>query len=336
MKEFKGIDDVEKGIIHILKDKGVEEKNAEIVAKSLVFADARGTKSHGLNMLEAYIDRIENGGIAMNAIPEILKEDTNTVLCNGNNGFGQVTVMTLTKKLISKMKTSGISCGSARNLNHCGALAFYTIEAAKEGYVAFLFGNANPTVAPFNGKEAVLGTNPMSIAIPYGDKPIIVDMATSAVAKAKIYRAASLNERIDPSWALDKNGNPTDDPNEAIMGVLTTMAGPKGYGIAIAIEVLAGVLSGSGITHQVSSVHKKTDQGMNAGVFMILIDPFRFMNKEEYENRLSKLVVDIKSTRPQENKRITLPGELESILFDDAKKNGIEYYSSILQKYFDD
>lgn len=334
MPVIKSMEQVENGIQRLLEKNGVEAGNASIVAKALAFADARGTTSHGVNMLPAYLQRIKDKGIVVEAVPEIIKETNTIVILDGKNGFGQTAVDSLTKKLLEKMEGADIVCGSARNINHCGALAYYTSQAAKEGYIAFLFGNANPTVAPFGGREAVFGTNPLSIAIPYKDKPIIVDMASSTVAKAKIYKAAKMGEKIDPSWALDENGNPTDDPNEAVKGVLTTMAGPKGYGIAIAVEALAGVLSGGGITDEVYSVHKGTAQGMNAGVFMVLINPSSFMDSEEYNRRMEKLLHDIKASKPQEGKTIFLPGEIEAGIYEKSMASGIAYDEKVLERLF--
>jgi L-2-hydroxycarboxylate dehydrogenase (NAD+) len=150
-------------------------------------------------------------------------------------------------------------------------------------------------------------------------------MATSAVAKAKIYQAAKEGEKIDPSWALDAGGSPTDDPAKAINGVLTAMAGPKGYGIAVAVEILAGILSGGGITGEVNSVHKNPQAGMNSGAFGILIDIRAFMTEEEYSARMAKLIDEIKSAKPQPGQKIYLPGEIEDNNYEAALKSGIAY-----------
>lgn len=323
MSQKKTLEELRNEIEGTLTSRGVDGENAALVARSLAWADARGTRSHGVNMLEAYLERIEGGGIAPNAQPTVLSEDDSHVVMDGQNGFGQVAVYALWRKLAEKMSRSAIACGSVRNSNHCGALAFYTEEAAKEGYIALLFANANPTVAPFGGMEAALGTNPMSVAIPHGEEPVVLDMASSAVAKAKIYRAAALGEKIDPSWALDEEGHPTDDPEKAIHGVLTPMAGPKGYGIAVAVEALAGVLSGGGVTSQVSSVHKRTQQGMNAGAFMIVIDPGAFLSSGEFDMRMGRLVDEIKSSKPQPGQQIFMPGEIERETLRRAEKEGI-------------
>ncbi len=309
----------------ILQTLGVPSSNAAIVATSLVLADARGIRSHGVNMLPAYLERISKGGIQIHETVEIIKETPSILMLDGKNGFGQVAVSVLVEHLIEKGASADIVCGSVRNINHCGALSFYTEKAARAGFLAFLFANANPTVAPFGSMEAVLGTNPLSIAIP-ATEPIILDMATSSVAKARIYRAAKNGEKIDPSWALDAEGNPTDDPNKAIKGVLNAMAGPKGSGLAIAVEALAGLISGAGITREVNSVHHMPEKGMNSGVFTILIKISSFIQPEEYNQRIALLQNQIKQAKVRPgNQTVYLPGELESISLQRARSEGIEY-----------
>lgn len=325
MKVFKTIDQIRAYAAGVLSEKGVPEAAASLVADSLAYADGRGTKSHGLNMLPAYLERIDAGGIDINVQPRILREDICTAAVDACNGFGQTGVQFLAETLLKKVEKIPVVCGSVRRLNHCGALAYYTEQCAERGYIAFLFVNANPTVAPFGGMEAVLGTNPMSVAIPNGESPLVLDMASSAVAKAKIYHAAKTGQRIDPAWALDSEGNPTDDPRKAIDGVLTAMAGPKGYGIALVVEALAGVLSGAGITDQVSSVHRGLDKGMNAGGFLILVDPRAFLDGEEYDTRMEKLTRDVKNARPQPGQQIFLPGEIERGQAAKAGTRGVEY-----------
>ncbi len=325
MKVTKSMEEVRDYISRKLQEKGAVGENARLVADSLVYADARGTKSHGINMLAAYLERISAGGMDVHATPAVVKEEEAFAVIDACNGFGQAGVRMLADILLEKGKQMPVVCGCVRNLNHCGALAYYTEYCADKGYIALLFVNANPTVAPFGAMEAVLGTNPMSVAIPTEGRPVVLDMASSAVAKAKIYQAAKTNSKIDPSWALDAEGNPTDDPNKAIAGVLTAMAGPKGYGLALVVESLAGVLSGAGITSEVSSVHKGLTTGMNAGGFLILINPETFLPKEEYNCRMRQLTQNVKQAKPRPGGQVFLPGEIEQRKYERSKTEGIEY-----------
>lgn len=334
MKIIKKPEQVKYEINSLLLKYGVSSENAEIVASSLVFADMRGTKSHGLNMLEAYLQRIRSGGMNPQAIPEILNETQTTAVVDGKNGFGQVAAQKAVEIAIRKAKENNISGISIRNSNHCGALAYYTKQITESGLIGFMFANVNPSVAPFGGMESVLGTNPLSIAMTCPKMPIILDMATSTVAKAKIYQARQLGQSIDPSWAIDIEGNPTSDPDAAIKGVLTPMAGPKGYGLAVAVEVLAGVMTGAGITKEISSVHQGVDKGMNAGAFIMAINPGAFIEVSEFMARIEALSVEIKNSKPQPGKTIFIPGEIEEENYKKALRYGIEYeegfYSKVL------
>ena len=302
MNVTKTVDEARRYIAGVLEGAGASPEAADTVASALVYADARGTSSHGINMLEAYLERIEKGGIDPSAMPEVVREDAVTVVLDACDGFGQVGAQDLTDRLLRKMEDVSVACGSVRRLNHCGALAYYTEQAAREGYVAFLF-----------------------VAVPHGESPIVLDMASSAVAKGKIYHAAKVGERIDPTWALDAEGNPTDDPSKAINGVLNAMAGPKGYGIALVVEALAGVMSGSGFLGEVSSLHKDPSAGMNAGAFMVLVDPRAFLDEGEYEERMDRLVDTVKGSKARPGCSIFMPGEIEQGKLSKAKSDGIVY-----------
>ena len=133
MSIVKTMDEVREYVCSVLKEKNVNETVARTVADSLVYADARGTRSHGLNMLSAYVDRINGGGVDVNALPETIKEDASTAVVDARNTFGQYGVQYLTDVLLKKMGNASIVCGSVRNLNHCGALAYYTEQCAKKG-----------------------------------------------------------------------------------------------------------------------------------------------------------------------------------------------------------
>ena len=334
MKIVKTSEKIKSDIKNLLIRYGAGPDHAETVADSLVFADMRGTKSHGLNMLEAYLQRIEAGGMDPRAVPEIHKETIATAAVDGQNGFGQVAAQRAAEIAVKKAMENHISGISIRNLNHCGTLAYYTRQIAEEKLIGFMFANVNPNVAPFGGMEAALGTNPLSIALPCPRGPIILDMATSTVAKAKIYHARQLGQSIDPSWAIDTDGNPTTDPDAAIKGVLTAMGGPKGYGLAVAVEVLAGVMTGAGITKEVPSVHQGVGRGMNAGAFIMAVNPAAFIDTDEYLARVDAFYDEIKNSRPQPGKTIFLPGEIEEENYKTALRDGIEYEAEFYRQIF--
>lgn len=332
-KVYKKPEEMKTTLVALLKSIGATEENANIVADSLVYADMRGVKSHGINMVEAYVERAQHGGLKADAEVTVIRESASSVAIDANNGFGQVGAYKAAKLAMEKAKKTAVACASVKNSNHCGALAYYTDLIAKEGMIGMMFANANPTVAPFGGMEAVIGTNPLSISLPYKNGAVLVDMATSTVAKAKIYHAKTVGAKIDPSWAIDAEGYPTDDPVKAIAGVLTPMGGPKGYGLALAVEVFAGVLSGAGIMGELSSVHKSPEKGMNSGCFIVVIDPKAFLDEEDYNERMQQVIDTIKNSKPQPGKSIFLPGEIEDGVMAKAKEDGIEYDEALVAKF---
>lgn len=327
-------DELWQKVTEILLQYNVKKEHAEIVAETLVEAEIRGVKSHGINMLEAYLARISQGGININANPVIIRDRKATALIDAQGGFGQVAGKMAVDLAVKKASEHSISWIGVRRSNHCGMLAYYTEKISQAGFIGVMLANANPTVAPFGGMEAVLGTNPFSIAIPTEAKPIILDMATSNVAKAKIYRAKELNERIDPEWALDENGYPTDDPAKAINGVLTPLGGPKGYGLALAVDVLAGLLNGSGFAHYVKSVHKKVEESQNAGLTVMAVSIEALTELENYYQKINELITFIKESKPRPGYSIYLPGELEELHRRKVEKEGIQIDINVWNKVF--
>jgi len=327
-------DELNERIINRLGEFGVKSEHAAIVADTLVEAEMRGTKSHGINMLNAYLERIEQGGLNIEDDPVIIKQNQWMALVDARGGFGQVAGKFAVNLSIQNASERGIFWVGVRNSNHCGALAYYTERIARSGLIAIMFVNANPTVAPFGGMEAVLGTNPISAGIPTENSPIILDMATSSVAKARIYHAKERGEKINPDWALDEEGNPTDDPDKAINGVLTPMAGPKGYGLAIVVDVIAGILNRSGFSHYVNSVHKKTDECQNAGITIISVSIDAFLERETYYAKINELIKFIKTSKPRPDYNIYLPGEIEEHNRQIAKRHGIQIEKNLWERVF--
>lgn len=329
-------DELQQKILEILMKYGVKQKDAKIVADTIVEAEMRGVKSHGINMLPAYLRRIKDGGINIKVEPTIIKEKDFITLIDANGGFGQVAGEMATKIAIEKARKYSLSWIGVRNSNHCGMLAYYTEKIAHAGLIGIMLVNANPTVAPYGGMEAVLGTNPISVSIPTKNIPIILDIATSSVAKAKIYRAKELNEKINPEWAIDENGYPTDDPSKAINGVLTPLGGPKGFGLAIIVDVIAGILNNSGFSHYVTSVHKDTTKSQNAGLTIISVSLESFLELETYYQKVNELINLIKASKPRPGfDTIYLPGEIEAMNREKAIKKGLEIDENILNAAFE-
>ena len=195
---------------------GVPAKDARLVAANLLFANLRGVDSHGLIRLKAYCERLKAGGFKPDAQPEVVCEGASTALIDARDGLGQVAATMAMTLAIAKAEKTGMALVSARNSNHFGACAFYALQAVEREMIGFAATNAGPTMAPTGGREARLGNNAFAVAVPAGKHPpLVLDMATGAVAWGKIFVAQQEKRKIPTTWALDKHGRPTDDPDAA-------------------------------------------------------------------------------------------------------------------------
>ncbi|KPL16248.1 MAG: hypothetical protein AMJ93_15945, partial [Anaerolineae bacterium SM23_84] len=198
--------------------------------------------------------------------------------------------------------------------NHCGMLAYFTMRAMREGVIGFASCNGPVNMAPWGGKEVLVSNNPICFAIPAGDQqPIVLDMANSVVAKGRIYAARSEGEHIPSGWALDKYGQPTTDPSAALDGgSLLPMGGYKGYGLALVMGVLAGLMTGSAYSRGVGSLHHELTRGMNLGLLMGVLNVESFMPLPTFRQLVDTYVQQVRSSTPAPGfERVYLPGELE-------------------------
>ncbi|ALC05129.1 malate/L-lactate dehydrogenase [Corynebacterium deserti GIMN1.010] len=296
---------------HILEAVGVPNDDAHLVADSLVQADLWGHLSHGVLRLPWYVRRLQSG--AMKAVNDMrVISDLGAVLTiDGNDGIGQVLTNHARAEAVSRAKTHGIGAVAVKNSNHFGTAMYFTRRAAAQGCVSILTTNASPAMAPWGGREKKLGTNPWSIAAPFGESAAVVDMANTAVARGKIYQARQQGIEIPETWAITSEGAPTTDPSEAIDGVILPMAGHKGYAISFMMDVLSGVLTGSQHGTKVHGPYEPSPRG-GAGHLFIALDVAAFRDPTDFEDALSDLVDEVKSTpKAQGFEEIFYPGELE-------------------------
>ncbi|MCX8117043.1 MAG: Ldh family oxidoreductase [Desulfobacterota bacterium] len=298
--------------IEILKGLGATDEEALVVAECLVLADMRGIDTHGVHFLKLLADRVEANMIQIPTQLRVLKEDGSLSLLDGGNGLGQVAAHRAMQMTIKKAKEFGVGVTLIRKTNHIGILAYYTLMAAKEGMVGIVMSNSAPSMSPWGGAEPFLGTNPLSIAVPGGaDGPVVLDMSSSVVARGKIRRAERMREEIPLGWALDENGLPTTDPTAALRGTLLPIGGPKGYGLALMVDVLAGMLSGSSYGPMVKTFHQPVGP-TGIGVLTMAIDIDRLMPLDQFGQLMKSYVTSIKQSRKAKGvSEIYLPGEIE-------------------------
>ena len=291
---------------------GVPEDDARLVADSLVQADLWGHQSHGFLRLPWYAARLRSGAMAARTDPEVLSDTGPLLMLDGRDGIGQVLADRARALAVERARRFGVGVVGVRNSNHFGTAMYFTRRAARDGCVAILTTNASPAMAPWGGREKVLGTNPWSIAAPGSDGRVVaVDIANTAVARGKIYLAKNRGEPIPETWALSPDGAPTTDAAEGVLGVILPMAGHKGYAITFLMDVLSGALTGSGVGTDVRGPYEP-DGSSRCGHLFLALDPAAFGDPGEYRGRVERLVQQVKGVPlAQGFDEVFYPGELE-------------------------
>jgi len=304
---------------------GTPSEHAQIVVRHQVDANLKGHDSHGVMLLPTYVNRIDRGHIMPAAKPEVVSETATTIFVNGQWGFGPVVSEFTMEQCIAKAKEYKVAMGSVREQSHVGSLNDYPLMAARAGLIGIIMcdsGQSPKSVAPFGGREARLGTNPICIAFPTDlPGPVFIDMATSAVAAGKLGVARARNMPIPEGWVLDKDGHPTTNANDYYDGgVMLPLGGPeghKGYGLSFAVEPFAALLRGLGFGIDPQGRH-------NDGSFMLAMDPSAFMPLAEFKGQVEAFVKYLKETPPQEGfSEVLYPGEKEYKTRQQRERDGI-------------
>jgi ureidoglycolate dehydrogenase (NAD+) len=290
---------------------GLRPDDADVVAASLVAADLRGVGSHGVLRLPIYVERIRLGLVATDPVIEVRRTGPATAVVDGGNGPGQVVATRAMREAIALAREAGAGFASARHSNHFGAAGWFAMQAAEAGMVGIALTHCEADVLPYGGARAALGTNPIAVAAPRaGAPPLLVDMATSAVARGKISLAASEGRSIPGDWAVDADGQATTDP--AAVRAVRPMAGPKGYGLAVVVEILAGLLSGSRTGVEIRRMYDDFTAPHDVGHFLGAIDVARFVPLDAFTAALDGLAAQLRSVPPASGfDEVLLPGEPE-------------------------
>jgi len=298
---------------------GMPEHDARLIADTLVQADLWGHQSHGVLRLGWYLERIQNGVMKPVTKPEFVVDAGTIAVIDGHDGVGHVVTELATREAIKRAKAHGLGAVGVRMSNHFGTCMYYTRMGTQEGCAMFLTSNGGPAMAPWGGRKKIIGTNPFSVATPAGKHaPFLRDMANTGGARGKIYLARNRHQPIPEGWAIDKDGAPTTDAQAAIDGIILPMAGHKGYALAMMVDVLSGVLTGSGFLSQVHSPYKTAEKS-NCGHFMIAINIEAFQPLAEFNTRMEEYIAELKSVPlAKGHDEVFYPGEIEA-------NNDVEY-----------
>jgi len=316
-------------VVSYLEKWNVPPADAQLAADVLLSADARGVDSHGIIRLSSYYgSRLKNGLIDPLSPMKVLKETPTTLSIDAGNGLGHPVSVKTMRMTLQKAKKSGMAMATVRNSNHYGIAGYYAMMALPEDMIGISFTNSGPLVAPTYGKKAMLGTNPIAVAVPAASqRPFVLDMATSIVPLGRISVYQKENKPIPPGWGIDKNGNVTENPAEvssggALMplGGTALMRGYKGYGLALMVDIFCGVLAGAGFTDSVYG--SGGEQSANIGHFFAAIRIDAFRQLDAFKQDMDALLASLKNSPKAEGEdRIYIHGEKE---FENAKRSDRE------------
>ena len=300
-------------VAEVYERAGMPAVDAALISDTLVQADLWGHQSHGVLRTSWYLARLQSGVMKARTQPKFAVDAGAVAVVDGEDGVGQVITKFAAEDAIRRAKLHGVAAVAVRNSNHFGTCMYYTRMAAEQGCVMMLTTNGGPAIAPWGGRKKIIGTNPWSVSCPAGNHPpLMMDMANTGVARGKIYLARQRHEKIPPGWALNAEGEPTTDPQEAIDGIILPMAGHKGYAIALVVDMLSGVLSGSSFLSGVNGPYK-TSLRSGAGHFLTAFDIEAFQPLAAFNARMEAFVAELKSVPlAKGTDEIFYPGEMEA------------------------
>ncbi|HPY74063.1 MAG: Ldh family oxidoreductase [Planctomycetes bacterium] len=314
----------------------VSPENAKLCADNLIVADLRGIHSHGVARLKRYVDGIQTGLMFPQNQPTIERETPSTANVNGNACLGQIIGNFSTKLAIQKAKNTGVGIVTAHNSNHYGIAGYYTMQILQENMIGLSMTNSAPLVVPTFGKDMMLGTNPISMAAPTKNKiPFVLDMATSVVPRGKLEVYSRQEKPLPAGWAVDETGCSSSDATHILRNMAKTIgggilplggegelfSGHKGYGLALLVEILTGVLSGGATSNQVYGVKNAPP---DVSHIFIALKIENFIDLPTFQTKLDDLIERLQNSQKAQNQdHIYIHGEKEHNLTLQYKQQGI-------------
>ncbi len=316
---------------------GVSRDDAALLTDSMIEANLRGVDTHGITrMLCVYVERLQKGVMSAKSNLAVVREKASTALIDCHNSIGQVGADRAMRMAIEKARQTGVAFSAVGHSNHYGMAAYWAMMALPHGMIGFSSTNAPAAMAPTGGCTAMFGTNPFAVAIPAGrELPVVLDLATTVVARGRINLYAKQDKPLDPGWAFDERGVPTTDPHAALKGLLAPIGGYKGYGIALAIDFLCGILTGSNYgAHFPGFLADNMIEPTDVGSFFGAVNVGSFMDLPEFTAAIDKAIREIKaSTRAEGAKRIYIPGEIEFEMKAERLAKGIPIPDPVIKDF---
>jgi L-2-hydroxycarboxylate dehydrogenase (NAD+) len=323
--------------IEVFRRLGVPPGDARVAADVLSSADRRGIDSHGVARLRTYVDLLQVGRINPRPQVQVARETASTATVDGDNGLGLVVGPKANRIAIDKAEQAGTGWVAVRNTNHFGIAGYYVLQAIERDMIGWSMTNTTKAVVPFGGAERVLGTNPLAVGVPAGEEPaIVLDMSTCVVPYGKIEMAMRRGEPIPVGWAVDREGRPTTDPAAMIdggallpLGSDAQRSGHKGYGLAVAVDVLSGILSGANwgpfappFALRQEDPPRQVGKGIGHFFGALRIDAFR--DPAEFKSQIDEFVRTLRATRPAAGtEAVLVPGDPERVAENERLQRGV-------------
>jgi LDH2 family malate/lactate/ureidoglycolate dehydrogenase len=309
----------------VLRSAGLDAATANLVADSLVDAEARGIGSHGVARTRIYCERLGRGMLDAGARPVVVAEGPGSVYLDAHNAIGHVGAQAGIDAGIERALAGTVCVAGVAGSNHCGTLAYFTRQATRRGLVAIGMSTAPPTMVYFGGRTRAVGTNPFCISVPQrGGPPITLDMATSATARGKIILAEQTGAPIPAGWAVDEDGRPTTDPAAALAGSVLPFAGAKGSGLAMMVDLLCGALVAGVAGADIGDMYEDWTRPQRVSHLFVVLDPDGWQGRDTFLTYVAGYTHRVHTLPPAEGvDRVLLPGEVEEIARARAEREGV-------------
>lgn len=312
---------------------GLPQSDAEQVARLMIRADLRGADGHGIFRLPQYVRRIKAGGMNVRPNIQVVQETEATALVDGDNAMGHLALAFAARVAMDKAARAGVGWVGVRNSNHAGPAALYAMMPLERDMIGIYLavGNANH-MPPWGGVELLLSTNPIAVAIPALEEPIVLDMATSVAAYGKVKTKLLRGEPMPEGWMIDAEGRPLTDPKRAADGFLLPIGDYKGYGLALVFGLLAGTLNGAALGRDVIDFNKDDTTPTNTGQVIVALDPARFSPVETFKRSVDRVAREMRDSKKMAGvERIRLPGEQSHATFVERSAAGVPLNATLLK-----
>jgi LDH2 family malate/lactate/ureidoglycolate dehydrogenase len=308
-------------VAEIMRAHGVDEDQVRSVSDNLIWSELVGRSNFGVIRLPIHLKRVRLGVLRSPCRPTFEPLSPAAEVLDGDNGFGHHVAALAMQRAVELARQSGIGVVGVRNSNFFGTGAYFVHQAAQAGMIGIAMSNSFPKVVAHGGVKPVLGTNPFAFGSPRRNgETLMLDMATSALAGSTVREHISNGSPLPVGLAIDSNGEPITDARKIEDGALLPFGGAKGYGLSLMVEILAGVITGAGISDGVASLYKNFAEGGHSGHFLLALDVSRFMPMEQYFDRFDRLAAIVEGSGPND---VLLPGQIRWRNYEENLARGI-------------